>query len=79
MEQSVQIIPFGGLLSGQGPPKITKGGPFDPHWPISIIKPENGIILCGEFPSIFRIVHHVGQNKEKNSHDVIRVYVGSSR
>ena len=25
----------------KGPPKITKGGPFDPHWPISGRNPEN--------------------------------------
>ena len=24
----------------KGPPKITEGGPFDPHWPISRINPE---------------------------------------
>ena len=42
MEQSVPVslntfweTPF----LEKGHPKITEGGPFDPHWPISSIKP----------------------------------------
>ena len=34
----------------KGPPKITEGGPFDPHWPSSRINPDyphvNQYILC---------------------------------
>ena len=29
----------------KGPPKITKGGPFDPHWPISRINSAKGAFL----------------------------------
>ena len=42
MEQSVPISSntFRGTpFLEKGPPKITEGGPFDPHWPISRINP----------------------------------------
>ena len=29
----------------KGPPKITKGGPFDPRWPISRINSAKGAFL----------------------------------
>ena len=43
-------IPFGGPLSRtsfleKGPPKITEGGPFEPHRPISRINP----VTVGKF------------------------------
>ena len=50
MEQSVPIssntfwTPFlGPPFFEKGPPKITEGGPFDPHWPISKINPAFGL------------------------------------
>ena len=42
MEQSVPISSntfWGTPFLEEGPPKITEGGPFDPHWPISRINP----------------------------------------
>ena len=42
MEQSapVSLNTFWGTpFLEKGLPKITGGGPFDPHWPISSIKP----------------------------------------
>ena len=48
MEQSVPTSsnsfegpPFLDPFLEKGPPKITEGGPFDPHWPISRINPEH--------------------------------------
>ena len=39
--------PFQGppFLEKAGPSKITEGGPFDPHWPISRIKPATFIMI----------------------------------
>ena len=37
---SVSLITFWGTpFLEKGAPKITEGGPFDPHWPISRINP----------------------------------------
>ena len=50
---SVSLITFWGTpFLEKGAPKITEGGPFDPHWPISRINPAiciswNGFTLCG--------------------------------
>ena len=49
MEQSVQISSntfWGTPFLEKGPPKITEGGPFDPHWLISKINPAYRIQLC---------------------------------
>ena len=51
MEQSVPISSntFRGTpFLKKGPPKITEGGPFDPHWPISRINPEYAILFTGK-------------------------------
>ena len=51
MEQSVPISSntFSGIpFLEKGSPKITEGGPFDPHWLISRINPafSRGKIVC---------------------------------
>ena len=56
MEQSVPISSntFQGTpFLEKGPPKITEGGPFDLHWPVSRINPVFvifGIIKVDEKP-----------------------------
>ena len=47
-EQSVPISSntfLGTTFLVKGPPKITEGGPFDPHWPISRINPARALLL----------------------------------
>ena len=48
MEQSVPISSntfWGTPFLEKGPPKITEGGPFDPHWSISRINPATFITI----------------------------------
>ena len=46
MEQSVLISSnmfWGSPCFEKGPPKITEGGPFDPHRPLCRINPDKGV------------------------------------
>ena len=48
MKQSVTISSntfWGTPFLEKGPPKITEGGPFDPHWSISRINPVTFITI----------------------------------
>ena len=34
-QKALSVFGFGAPFLEKGPPKITEGDPFDPHWPIS--------------------------------------------
>ena len=35
LKKALSVFGFGAPFLEKGPPKITEGDPFDPHWPIS--------------------------------------------
>ena len=45
-QKALSFVGFGAPFLEKGPPQITEGGLFDPHWPVSRINP--GLLHIGK-------------------------------